>query len=90
MKTLIATAAATLLSTSAFAFDASWDASEFYSGETIKNAIPAENLTGVDNSNLYLEGNFVKHDGAATIFDSAELGVMAEPAVHYIEGNYDV
>ena len=90
MKALIVTAAAALLSTSAFAFDASWDADEFYSGTTVEQNLQGINLSSTENKNLYSEGNFVEVAPSTDSIVGMEIGAVGEPATHYMEGNYDV
>jgi len=89
MKNLIATALITLASSSAFAFDASWDANEFYDGIPGQTAGVASirHDRGFDD-NLYLEGNFPKAGnghGSVNHICNTDL-----PEDLYSEGNFAV
>lgn len=87
MKTLVATIIITLTSTSAYAFDERFDASEYYAGHagsSLNTAVTAE-----INNNLYLEGNFIQVD----LTPAAQGDVMSEtgsPAELYKEGNFAI
>ena len=89
MKTLIATAIITLASTSAYAFDERFDASEYYSGHagsSLNTAVAAE-----FNENLYLEGNFIQVDlTPATVPQGDAMTETGSPAALYQEGNFAI
>ena len=88
MKTLLATTAAIVLaSSSAFAYDSSIDAEEFYNGQSDSKLIT--NAQGLD-SNLHLEGKFVDVSTEVTSPEGAEIGSALDDADIYQEGKFDV
>ena len=87
MKNIIAISLLAL-SGSALAFDASWDASEFYDGSN-SPLVGAVTLGAVDiNDNLYVEGNFPETTPGNS--GPIEISHSVAPGDLYLEGNYDV
>lgn len=87
MKTIIAISLLAL-SGSTLAYDASWDANEFYEGSDTP-LVGAVTLGAVDiNDNLYREGNFPETTPGTA--GPIEMSHTIEPADLYLEGNYDV
>ena len=87
MKTLIATAIISLASTSAMAFDSSWDANEYYSGE---HSTPLVTIAAGSDANLYSEGNFVNVETEHSSIEGISIGSSLDDANLYTEGNFDV
>jgi len=87
MKKIIATAAVALMTTtSAYAFDASFDASEYYSG--LNNPTSRIVLTGTVVEDLERDGVWQQFDSAPLA--QPEISDADFPSHLYEEGNYTI
>ncbi len=90
MKTLIISSVLILASGSSLAYDARFDAQEYYAGQDTDHQIVINPEVTRNSDNLFLEGNFPRATPETGTTHENGIVDIDIPTDLYLEGNWDV